>query len=143
MLLSLVNHSPLRGFNKVMSKPEEHANQLSQYLLDQAEGVNYLVSEFNFDKCIDLMKLLPEVNFEHFEMLMALFKASRKNKRFWEGRKPTYDDVQVIINRVKDLKLSHSVDETALSQLQEIARFVLQKAITSMDHHHLIDHKQE
>ena len=37
-------------------------------------------------------------------MILALFKANKKKKRFYEGRKPNYEDVSVIADRLEAVK---------------------------------------
>lgn len=66
-------------------------------------------------------------------MILALFKASKKNqKRFYEGRKPTIDDVKIIVERIGKVIENEkgSLEEANFTQMREIARLVLQKAIT-------------
>jgi hypothetical protein len=94
-----------------------------------------LISEFNFDLCLDLLKLIPESRLQtaHFETILALFKAgnSTRKKRFYEGRKPSYDDVQVIVERIRWLKEGDKeIEQSSVELMREIARLVLQKAIT-------------
>jgi hypothetical protein len=50
--------------------------ELRNYLLEDIEGINYLISEFNYDKCIDLLNLIPveALTANHFETILALFK---------------------------------------------------------------------
>jgi hypothetical protein len=40
---------------------------------------------------------------DHFELLMALFKANKRKKRFYEGRKPTLSDVRVLADKIEAL----------------------------------------
>lgn len=61
-------------------------------------------------------------------MILALFKASKKNsKRFYEGRKPTIDDVQVIVDRIGCVLENEKgkLEEASITQMREIARLVL------------------
>jgi hypothetical protein len=55
-----------------------------------------MVSDFNFDKCMDLLMLIPSERLQpsHFEMILAFFNAGKKGtRRFYDGRKPNFDDV--------------------------------------------------
>lgn len=60
--LTLVHSNKIKGFNKVLS-PEafnQKVRELANYLLEDIDGINYLIGEFNYDKCIDLLNLIPE-----------------------------------------------------------------------------------
>ncbi len=68
-------------------------------------------------------------------MILALFKAGKINKKFYDGRKPNYEDVQLIADRIDCLRKNEKeIDEKIMKELKEIARFVLQKAITFNDY---------
>ena len=61
-LLTLVHSNKIKGFDKVLS-PEiynKRVGELVNYLLEDIEGINYLIGEFNFDRCINLLHLIPE-----------------------------------------------------------------------------------
>jgi hypothetical protein len=77
-LLTLVQQNKVKGFNKALSKEvyDERVMELRNYLLEDIEGINYLISEFNYDKCIDLLNLIPveALTPNHFETILALFK---------------------------------------------------------------------
>jgi len=38
----------------------KRVQELENFLLEEIDGINYLIQEFNFDKCMDLLKLIPE-----------------------------------------------------------------------------------
>jgi hypothetical protein len=61
-LLTLVHSNKIKGFNKVMSSEvyDKRVSELVNYLLEDIDGINYLIGEFNFDRCIDLLYLIPE-----------------------------------------------------------------------------------
>lgn len=64
---------------------------------------------------------------------MALFNTGKKNKKFYEGRKPNYDDVQIIVEKIEHV-LNNSgaeVEEQSRYQMKEITRLILQKAIVN------------
>ena len=100
MLLSLINDDRIKGIRKILSEEqlEKAVEELEAKLLEELEGINYFVQEFNFDKTMDLLRLIPEKRLQssHFEMMLALFKA----KKFFEGRKPTIDDVKILSDRI-------------------------------------------
>ena len=52
---------------------------------------------------MDLIKLIPQERLQvgHFEMILALFKSNRRNKKFFDGRKPNYEDMQIITERIE------------------------------------------
>ena len=62
MLLSLIKDNHIKGFSKVMSEEVtiQRIQELENFLLEEIDGINYLVQEFNFDKCMDLLKLIPK-----------------------------------------------------------------------------------
>jgi len=137
MLLTLVHESKFKGFDQVLTREEFNKNQksLANYLLEDIDGINYLITEFNFDKCLDLLSLIPkeQLNASHFETILALLKESRSRKRtFYDGRRPSYDDVQLIINRIEHIKAAKKkqIDDASLQSMREITRLILQKAIT-------------
>jgi hypothetical protein len=131
MLLHLIKHSDIKGFNKVMDPEqiEQRTLDLENYLLNEIDGINYLVAEFNFDKCMDLLKLIPKERLlvQHFEMILALFKTGKRNKKFYEGRKPNYDDVQVIVDRVGCVmdNQKSQIEKESITHMREITRLVL------------------
>jgi hypothetical protein len=120
MLLALVKEGKFKGFNKVISRDnfEKSLSNLVYYLLEEVDGINYLITEFNFDKCMDLLALIPQdqLNPSHFETILALFKESRSRKRtFYDGRKPSYDDVQLILSRIEAIKANNKeIDDASL-----------------------------
>ena len=81
-------------------------DEVSKFLLDEIDGINFLVQEFNFDKCMDLLRLIPseKLSVNHFEMILALFKKSRHNRKFYDGRKPNFNDVAIIVDRIQSVK---------------------------------------
>ena len=108
-LLTLVQKNKVKGFNKALSKEvyDERVMELRKNLLEDIEGINYLISEFNYDKCIDLLNLIPvnSLTPNHFETILALFKQAKGRKRsFYDGRKPTYEDVSLILSRIESIK---------------------------------------
>ncbi len=93
--------------------------ELGHYLLEDIEGINYLIGEFNYDRCIDLLNLIPEdqLSAHHFETILALFKEFKgRKKSFYDGRKPSYEDVQLILSRIEAIKTSQGteLDEASL-----------------------------
>ncbi len=56
-LLTLIHSNKIKGFNKVMSSEvyNKRVSELVNYLLEDIDGINYLIGEFNFDRCIDLL----------------------------------------------------------------------------------------
>jgi len=52
-------------------------------------------------------------------MILALFKA----KKFFEGRKPTIDDVKVLSDRISTVTKTQTPE--SLAQMREITRIVL------------------
>jgi hypothetical protein len=105
MLLTLVTEGRLKGFSKVLTPHEADKRilELEQYLLEDVDGIKYLMGELNFDKCMDFLKLVPEERLQaaHFELMLSLIAAKKRSKKFYEGRKPNYDDVAVIVERIK------------------------------------------
>jgi len=81
--------------------------ELRNYLMEDIEGINYLINEFNYDKCIDLLNLIPAkaLTANNFETILALFKQAKGRKRsFYDGRKPSYEDVSLIISRIESIR---------------------------------------
>jgi len=99
--------------------------ELEEKMLDEISGINYLVQEFNFDKSMDLLRLIEKPKPGHLEMVLALFKA----KKFYEGRRPSLDDVQVLANCLSEV----DVTPESLAHMREITRLVLQKIITAVE----------
>jgi hypothetical protein len=58
-------------------------------------------------------------------MVMALFNS----KKFYEGRRPCLDDVQVLANCLSGV----DVTPESLTHMREITRLVLQKVVTAAD----------
>lgn len=112
-LLTLIKSNKIKDFNKVLS-PEvfnQRVGELVNYLLEDIEGINYLIGEFNFDRCIDLLHLIPEdqLSANHFETILALFREFKgRKKTFYDGRKPVYEDVQLILSRIEVIKAKNS-----------------------------------
>lgn len=57
MLIHLIKNSEVACFSRVMGRDEldQRTQELEKYLLEEIDGINYLVSDFNFDKCMDLL----------------------------------------------------------------------------------------
>jgi len=78
MLFTLIKQSKIKGFSKLMSEEDltVKLNELSHSLINDENTLNYMLNEFNFDKCIDLLHLLtpPELLLPtHFDLILALF----------------------------------------------------------------------
>ena len=79
MLFTLVKENKFKGFSKVMKEEdlEQKIKELSHALIEDINTLNYMITEFNFDKCLDLLRLLssPEtLTPQHFDLILALFK---------------------------------------------------------------------
>ena len=98
-----------------MMKNEDLEKKLidfSQVLLDDMNVLNYMISEFNFEKCLDLLRLLSPPQLltpQHFDLILALFKSKRKTF-FKESRPPGFGDVELFITRFSQLKEHFPVD---------------------------------
>ena len=107
MLFTLVKENKFKGFSKVMKEEDlnEKLKELSHSLVEDINTLNYMINEFNFDKCLDLLRLLspPEtLTPQHFDLILALFK--QKNKKFFkESRPPSYSDVELFVTRFSQL----------------------------------------
>lgn len=69
---------------------------------------------------MDLLKLIPEDNItaNHFETILALFKKSKgQQKAFYEGRRPSYEDVQLILSRIKSVIKNESAENLSSETL--------------------------
>ena len=97
--------------------------------MEDIDGINYLINEFNYDKCIDLLNLIPpeDLTANNFETILALFKQSKGRKRsFYNGRKPSYDDVSLILSRIEAIKSQNSdIDDASLQSMREVTRLIL------------------
>lgn len=99
------------------------------------------MNEFNYDRCIDFLQMCPDDHLtqEGFELIIAMFKTNNKKSSFYDGRNPTFKDVNIILSKLKSFKenegsLACSRESAeSMTQMLIIVRFVLQKAITSQE----------
>ena len=135
MLFTLVKENKFKGFKNVLREEDLQAKlkELSTLLIDDMNVLNYMLTEFNFDKCLDLLRLLsPPDNLtpSHFDLILAIFK--QKTKSFFkESRPPSYSDVELFVTRFSQLKENFTLDQETELYMKEIARILLQKAITN------------
>jgi hypothetical protein len=62
MLAYVVKYSNIEGFNKLLE--EKELNKLIKskhnYLLSDIDGMNHVMKRFNYDMCIDLLRMSPD-----------------------------------------------------------------------------------
>lgn len=83
--------------------------------------------------CMDLLKILPLEGLvtSHLELLLEIFKLNRRKKHFYEGRKPTFEDVKVLAEWMSHLKKNDpAFVDSDVPRMLNVIREVLQKAIT-------------
>ena len=96
-------------------KIDELDKKLIDFSLDFLNDINvlnYMISEFNLDKFLDLLRLLSPPKLltpQHFDLILALFKS--KSKTFFkESRPPGFGDVELFIARFSQLKEHFPID---------------------------------
>ena len=62
MLSSIVTNSKIEGFSQLLPKQavDKYLVELSQYLLNDINGLQYILNEFNYDRCIDFLQMCPD-----------------------------------------------------------------------------------
>lgn len=103
---------------------------LGQELLDDQKGLNYLLNEFDYDKTMDFISIYPDemMTKDHLQILLVIFEANKKKKKFYYARKPIYEDVEYLLKKLKVVKDQFTQEE--LNQTKDLIRVVLHKAIT-------------
>jgi hypothetical protein len=130
MLYTLVKENKYRGIQNVMKVEdmEKKLIDLSKVLLDDINALNYLITEFNFDKFLDLLRLLSPPKLltpEHFDLILALFKSKKRKTFFKESRPPGFGDVELFITRFSQLKEHFTVEKETEVYMREVARILL------------------
>jgi len=79
MLFTIVKENKFKGIKSIMNESEmnKKLKELSNMIIDDINMLNYMLSEFNLDKCLDLLRLLSPPDLLtplHFELILALFK---------------------------------------------------------------------
>lgn len=82
---------------------------------------------------MDFIRLVPEEHLSKhtFELVIALLNSSSIKKNFYDGRTPSYSDVNLLLSKMKLLQESEQLDEQEWKELIDVVRFVLQKTITA------------
>ena len=107
--------------------------KLIKYLSEEVDGLNYLMQELKYDKVIDFLKLVDEenINLEKFEIIAEIFKIQSKKASFYRVRRPSYEDVAMLMKKLQFIKPKCKEGSTLWASLVEITRVLLQKAITA------------
>ena len=112
MLFSLIKENKFKGVKNIMSESdlEVKIKELSSLLVDDMNVLNYLLTEFNFDKCLDLLIVLSTpvlLTPAQFDLILAIFK-QKKKAFFKESRPPSYSDVELFVTRFSQLKQNYT-----------------------------------
>ena len=81
---------------------------------------------FNYDQCMDLIKLMdPESEVDFWSIILAIFAQKANRKSFYSGRRvgPTLADVQLILAKIGDKREKFSSDGT-WEQISQVLVFL-------------------
>ena len=108
-----------------------------------------IVSEtFNYDECLDLIKLIPDVqsgsivaeNSDFWPVILAIFGQKANKKSFYWGRRvgPSLEDIGIILSKIGD---KSAFKEEIWDQMSKVISFLTQKSLNSAETE--IEHRTE
>ena len=75
------------------------------YFTGGLDGMSMVSDRFNYDECLDLIKLVdPESDTNFWPIILAIFAQKANRKSFYSGRRvgPTLSDIQLILAKLGD-----------------------------------------
>lgn len=109
---------------KVQGDPSWRKQLISDLKVENMDLMNALINKFDFRQCMDILSVMPESEdtfeaeqlFQIFSIVMALVEENLSKKDF--KCYPTYDDVLLILSRLKSLKAFYEHKD-----IEEIIKF--------------------